>query len=249
MQGLRVLLMVASLVPGLLLMAAGWFWLGLLIHVLPVALILWGTFRPASQLFGKKILRSSGGVSLTLDDGPDPETTPEILELLEEAGVRATFFLIGEKAARHPELVRAIAARGHLIGNHSFSHPHASFWAVGPRRAEREVTRCQEVLGEILGSQPQLFRPPVGHCNPFIHPVLKRRGLLLVGWSCRGFDGVSRSREQVRESLARSLSADAIVLAHESTPIAAEVVQDILALVAERGWSFAEPDFTDVERR
>jgi uncharacterized hydantoinase/oxoprolinase family protein len=81
----------------------------------------------------------------------------------------------------------------------------------------------------------------VGHANPFIHPVLRHLGLELVGWSSRGFDGVGKSREDVRERIAKALTADGIVLMHEGTPIASEVLEDILVLVKERGWEFTEP--------
>ena len=242
-QWKRVLLFVAALVPGVVLLVTGPLWLGLLVHWLPIVVVAWGTFVPGSQLFGKKILRNSDepkGMWLTFDDGPDPETTPMILELLEKAGVRATFFLIGEKGRRYPELVRAIAAGGHSIGNHSASHPRGSFWAVGPWRARREVGRCQEVLEEILGKAPVLFRPPVGHANFFLHPVLRAYGLQLIGWSCRGLDGVSTSAEGVLERLGEGLTSDAIVLVHESTPIAEEVVRGLLALAEERGLTFAD---------
>ena len=125
----------------------------------------------------------SGGrrVALTFDDGPDPAATPQLLRLLAARDLRATFFLIGGRAARHPEVVRAIADAGHEIGNHTWRHRNA--WLLSPRAAAREVAEGARILADILGRPPRLFRPPWGIVNVATLATARRLGLTTVLWS------------------------------------------------------------------
>jgi peptidoglycan-N-acetylglucosamine deacetylase len=125
--------------------------------------------------------RSGSRVALTFDDGPDPEWTPRVLDLLGGAGVRATFFLIGERARRAPEVVRRIAREGHEIGNHSWSH--RSPWVCGPRATRDEVARAHATLAELAGAAPRHFRPPWGMVNAAMFTAVRRVGERLVFWS------------------------------------------------------------------
>ena len=120
-------------------------------------------------------------IALTFDDGPDPEWTPRVLEVLARHDVAASFFLVGERAARAPDVVRQIAAGGHEIGNHSWSH--SNLWLCGPRRTYREITRGHEVLTDLTGRPPRHFRPPWGMVNAAMFPVLARCGERCVFWS------------------------------------------------------------------
>src|SRR3546814_3779319 len=123
------------------------------------------------------------------------DDTPALLDLLEAHGAKATFFLVGERAAARPDLVRGIAARGHGIGNHSHGHPQAWFWALGPARMRREIMQCQEVLRAITGRAPRWFRAVVGHANPFVSAPLRDCGLARVAGDARAF----RSEEHTPE--------------------------------------------------
>lgn len=223
-------------------MLAGHFWTGALLHAAVVAPVLWGTLNPNSALFGP-LQRTTPNKKLwlTLDDGPDPVDTPAILALLRKHGVKATFFVIGENAARHPDLVRRIAAEGHQLGNHTQSHPQASFWCLGPLRTQREILRCQKTIENITGEAPGVFRAPVGHHNMFVHPVLRSLGARLIGWSSRGLDGTDEDLGAVVARLKKTMAPGAIVLAHEGTAIAAEVVAAILDHAEARGWQFTDP--------
>lgn len=218
----------------IVLMVQGHVAAGLVENSLLVAFLLYGTLSPNSRLFGPIQTRSENGPWLTIDDGPDVEDTPLILDLLDQFQIKAAFFLIGEKASRHPELVREIHRRGHTIGNHTWSHPQATFWAAGPLRTSREIHRCQECLTEILGEPARLFRAPVGHSNFFVHPVLKVLGLRLVGWSARGYDAVATDAASVLAKIEDSLTDDAIILVHEGTPIAEEVIAGILTQILDK---------------
>lgn len=192
----------------------------------------WGTLWPHSRLFGPVLNRlpiADRAVWLTIDDGPSDDTAP-ILDALDAHGAKATFFLVGERAARRPELVREILRRGHDIGNHSTTHPSKWFWALGPSRMRREIADTQRILGEIMQTEgmrtegirtkgidtsPRWFRAVVGLSNPFVHAPLKTHGLARAAWSARGFDGVAGDPAKVVARIERGLAPGAIVLLHE----------------------------------
>lgn len=223
------------------LMASGNFVAGMIIHLSLVGYLLSGTLNPSSRLFGPIQTSCENDIWITLDDGPDPSDTPAILDLLDRHGAKATFFVIGKKAAQHPDLIREIIRRGHQLGNHTWSHPQASFWMHGPLRIYREIEKCQKILTQITGEPPRYFRAPVGHFNVFVHPILRHFGMRLIGWSSRGFDAVDTSLERVTEKIRASAKPGAIILAHEATPIAQEVVADILKIAQENGWKCTIP--------
>ncbi|MFD2256191.1 polysaccharide deacetylase family protein [Luteolibacter algae] len=237
----RWLLILVVFAGGTVLAFGGNFWMGVSLHIFLVGYLLSGTLNPSSRLFGKVRTRCGSGIWLTLDDGPDPDDTPMVLDLLDRYGAKATFFVIGQKAEKYPDLIREIHRRGHQLGNHSWSHPRAFFWCLGPIRTYREIVKCQRTIERITGAAPTVFRAPVGHYNVFVHPVLKREKLELIGWSSRGFDGVGADFESVRERIRASANDGSIVLAHEATPIAGKVVTDILDLAQERGWTCSIP--------
>jgi peptidoglycan/xylan/chitin deacetylase (PgdA/CDA1 family) len=182
-----------------------------------------------------------GCVALTIDDGPDPEVTPQVLALLAAHGVRATFFCIGTKVARHRGLAREIVAAGHHIENHSEHHRH-TFSLMGPAGMRAEVERAQESIAEVTGRLPRFFRAPAGLRNPFLEPVLARAGLWLASWTRRGFDTVNRSADDVLARLSRGLAAGDILLLHDGgaargadgTPIVMGVLPRLLATLAAR---------------
>ncbi|MBI4588990.1 MAG: polysaccharide deacetylase family protein [Candidatus Rokubacteria bacterium] len=146
---------------------------------------LWAGYAAGAHLWGlgsiRRGPRRARRLALTFDDGPDPVNTPKVLALLRDAGVRATFFLVGERAARARELVREMVARGHEVGNHTWSH--RNLWTCGPRRTEREISRAHELLGELTGRQPRFFRPPWGMVNLAVFPTLRRLQTPCVLWS------------------------------------------------------------------
>lgn len=188
-----------------------------------------GTFLPNSRVFGPVFRRVEGeGVLLTIDDGPDPVDTPVLLDLLDQHGQKAVFFVIGDKVRRFPDLAREILRRGHQIGNHTMTHPAGTMWCAGSRRTRREIAECSRVIEEVTGVKPRWFRAPAGHRNWFTHPVLREQGLELVGWQRRAFDTVRADVPGVVRQLTREVGDGDIVLVHEATPIAQEVVEGVL---------------------
>jgi peptidoglycan/xylan/chitin deacetylase (PgdA/CDA1 family) len=184
------------------------------------ALLVWGSLWPRSRLVGENLRRlpeaaaRAHKVALTFDDGPDPEVTPGVLQLLAERRARATFFCVGARAARYPELVREMARQGHGVENHSFSHP-SRFCFYGPQALGAEIDGAQTTLGALSGKTPRFFRAPAGLRNPWVEATLRARGLRLVSWTRRGLDTVSRKPQAVLERLTRGLGAGDILLLHD----------------------------------
>ena len=181
------------------------------------ALAAWGVLHPRSRLFGPNLSRlatSERTVALTFDDGPHPEITPRVLDLLAERGVRATFFVIGRAARRHPEIVRRIVAEGHDVGNHTDEHSYL-FWAHLPRRIERDVAGAQQAIESACGTRCRFFRAPVGLKNWFLHRVLRAHGLDLVSWRIRFLERGALDRERTAARLRRRLRPGSILLLHD----------------------------------
>jgi peptidoglycan-N-acetylglucosamine deacetylase len=253
---LRVLLAVIVVCQpaSVLLVVAGlWPW-GLALLTLSHATLLAGIFLPWLSWFGPTHTRlpaaargEEAGVWLTIDDGPDPRTTPAILEVLGRFGARATFFVIGERARRHPELLARIVAEGHQLGNHSMHHPVGTFWCLHPARVRREIEETNDVIRRVTGTSPPWFRPPVGHQNPFLHPIAARHGLGVVTWSATGWDGISVPFEQAFQRIRRRSSAGAILVVHEGyDPVSrgyapAALVERILEHLRTRGYETRVP--------
>ncbi|MES2499920.1 MAG: polysaccharide deacetylase family protein [Pseudomonadota bacterium] len=153
-------------------------------------------------------------IALTIDDGPDPLVTPQVLKILDDYGVKATFFCIGNKAMQQPELCREIVNRGHAIENHSQQHRH-NFSLLGIKGFSREIEAAQQTLLTITGKRPKFFRAPAGLRNPLLQPVLNRLDLTLASWSVRGFDTQISDAEKVSKKLLSGLRPGAILLLHD----------------------------------
>jgi peptidoglycan/xylan/chitin deacetylase (PgdA/CDA1 family) len=174
-------------------------------------LILWPTLVANSQWWGRVVTSFATPrreVWLTIDDGPDPIHTPRTLKLLDRFEAKATFFVIGQRAAQLSGEISAIRAAGHEIANHTFSHPSGSFWSLPPRRIAAEIDA-------VKSATTRYFRTPAGLKNVFVHPALWRRNMLLIGWTVRGLDTVSDDPTAVAERIRRAVKPGAIVLLHE----------------------------------
>lgn len=213
-------------------------------HIVLAAVGLW----PRSTLLGSNWTRlpeaaaRRGAIAVTIDDGPDPDVTPQVLDILEQHGAVATFFCIAAQAQRHPELCRDIARRGHAVENHSLQHRH-TFALRGLRALARDVDGAQAALSALAGSAPQFFRAPAGLRNPLLDPVLQRRGLQLAAWTRRGFDTRPVAAATVLERLCRNLRAGDILLLHDGhagrqpdgTPTIVAVLPPLLAKIRAAG--------------
>lgn len=181
-------------------------------------------------------------VAITIDDGPDPQVTPQVLTILAQHGVCATFFCIAERAAAHPELCRSMLAAGHRIENHGARHP-TLLSLSGPTGWRREVLEGQRILHHITGARPHFYRAVAGLRNPFLDPVLHGSGLQLASWTRRGFDTRERNPEKVLRRLTHQLAAGDILLLHDGNaaltpagePVIVSVLPRLLEIIRTRG--------------
>ena len=184
--------------------------------------------------------REARGVALTFDDGPSPDHTPRVLDLLDAAGVKATFFVIGKKAAEHPEILRDVVARGHAVGIHGHTHDRL-LTLRSPDRVADDLALAMDTVEAIAGVRPALFRPPVGLTSPRMARALGWLDLVVVGWSVRGVDGWRGARaERVAARVVRGLEDGAIVLLHDAAerddfrPASLDALPRILAAMQQR---------------
>ena len=242
---IRASLLLHGLAPAALIIApAQWRWaLGAIAanHLLLGLVGMW----PRSHWLGANCVQlppaaaAQNKIALTIDDGPDPAVTPQVLDILDRYAARATFFCIGEKAARYPDLCREIVRRGHAVENHTQHHRHY-FAFLGMARLTREIQAAQETLTALTGRTPAFFRAPAGIRNPFLDPVLTRLGLQLVAWTRRGFDTRSADPVAVSSRLMPGVKPGAILLMHDgnsarsalSVPVIVAVLPALLEAAA-----------------
>jgi peptidoglycan-N-acetylglucosamine deacetylase len=196
-------------------------WPELLGFLVLVVALYWASSDLRSQGFVRAVWRGPRqrrAVALTFDDGPDPSTTPQVLELLAEHGARATFFVIGEKARRHPDLVRRIRDQGHEVGTHGFRHDWRAI--LTPARALAQVQQGIDSVLKALGTPPRYFRPPYGVTTPGLAVALGQGALTVVGWSLRTHDGSGRGDPLERAQwTARTAQPGDIILMHDAPEV------------------------------
>ena len=203
---------------------------------------------PRSTLLGPNLRRlppaaiARRQIALTFDDGPDPEVTPRVLDILDRYGAAASFFCIGERVRAYPRIAAEIARRGHSVENHSLSHP-IPFGFYGPAALRREIEGTQRAIADAIGRLPAYFRAPFGIRSPMLEPVIARLGLQLASWTRRGIDTVDGKADNVAGRLCQGLAAGDILLLHdrvgaktaEGTPVALEVLPTLLARIKDAG--------------
>lgn len=185
-------------------------------HALLTAAGLW----PRSTMLGANMRHLSeeacaaGQVAITIDDGPHPQVTPAVLDILDASNAKASFFCIGRAVETYPQIAREIVMRGHSIENHSYTHSH-HFSLMGINALKTEISKAQDVIFQTTGYKPKYFRAPAGLRSPLLDPVLQNLSLELVSWTRRGFDTVTQDPDKVRERLEHKLKAGDILLLHD----------------------------------
>src|SRR5512140_326243 len=165
----------------------------------------YATMAPTSQLYGRTLTHGSdpNQMALTFDDGPNDPHTLHLLDVLSRHNAKATFFLIGKYVRQRPDIVRAIAAAGHEIGNHTDSHPNLIL--VSAARLRQELETCNKALEDALGKKVTLFRPPFGGRRPNVLRTARRMGLSPVMWSVTGYDWSANSADKIVDTVSRQV--------------------------------------------
>ncbi|MCE3008143.1 MAG: polysaccharide deacetylase family protein [Bacteroidetes bacterium] len=164
---------------------------------------------------------SAGAVYLTFDDGPTPGITPWVLEVLRAYGAKATFFVVGHRVAKYPELARQIVAEGHQLGNHTYHHPNG--WKTGPRQYLMELARTRRIIQRVTGQQAQLFRPPYGKLNiPAKWAIQRQYRIVMWDVLARDFDP-RYSASDCLDAVMRHTRAGSIIVLHDSVKCAVKL--------------------------
>lgn len=217
------------------------YWVVIILAIALVSFLVWASADVKSNIYLRTVCKGDGQdkvVALTFDDGPDEVMTPKVLEVLGRYNIKATFFLVGEKVDRHPELVRQMVQEGHIVANHTFSHK--SVFPLSSRRVvEQEILACSRSIKAAVGLSPLLFRPPFGVTNPIIGKAVGHCGLKAIGWSVRSLDTVAKSeREDVCRRVEAKLHPGAIILLHDRCAKSDELLESIIRVTFKSGYKF-----------
>lgn len=227
-------------------------WVPIGFSALYLGLIFWGVMDLRLSMFGDAICsvpEAHSRVALTFDDGPDPVSTRLVLAALREAKARATFFVVGKKAERYPEILREIVADGHELGVHSYAHERL-YSLLPPERVKADIERTRDIIFAATGARPVWFRPPVGQMSPRTAAGVERAGAVVIGWNVRALDGLKKtSDDECERRVLSGLKEGAILLLHDGwereevdpkagqsgCPAGVRILPKVLAACRERG--------------
>ncbi len=229
----------------LVLLASGAAWWGYALALFGYSLVVfYGVYFIQSGFFMPTFYRAKHpqrAIALTFDDGPSPEYTPRVLDILKAQQAPATFFCIGKNIAGNEALLRRIAAEGHLIGNHSFSHsPWFDFFSV--KKMCAELYLADQAIESVTGKRPLWFRPPYGVINPNVRDAVRRSGHHVIGWNLRSYDTMLNENHTLMRRLMRLLKPGAVVLLHDHGKHTIDVLPDFIRAVRENGYQIEPLD-------
>jgi peptidoglycan/xylan/chitin deacetylase (PgdA/CDA1 family) len=174
------------------------------------------SMAPTGQWYGQTFIglpRASRQIALTYDDGPNDPHTLRLLEVLAKHGVRATFFVIGKYVKQRPDIVREIVAAGHVVGNHTFTHPLLIF--KSEKVIREEISACRMVLQDVIGEPCNLFRPPFGGRRPAILRIVREMGMETVMWNVTGYDWNAPPAAVIERKVAKRIRGGDVILLHD----------------------------------
>lgn len=219
-------------------------WVHMVILMVYLSLLVWGSIRIDSQFYTWAICNGSvekPQIAISFDDGPLPQYTPSILATLEKDKVPACFFCIGKNIHVYPELTKEIVKQGHIIGNHSFSHD-AMFDLYSASRMQRELEETNELIFKATGKAVRFFRPPYGVTNPNLASAIKKTGMTTIGWNIRSLDTVAKDENILLEQLLKQVRPGAIVLFHDTMAITDRILPRFIVGVREKGMEIVPID-------
>ncbi len=208
------------------LLIVGW----VLITILGSFLIRWN-YHLTSLHSNKKIVDNE--IAISFDDGPDPEFTPQVLELLKRYRAKATFFCIGKNVGAHGEILQKIIEEGHLVGNHTYSHSKG-FGFFGTKKVVDELQKTNTIVRKFIGKEMRLYRPAFGVTNPNIRKALTSNGMQSIGWSVRSLDTTDLSEAAVVKRVTSNISRGDIILLHDTSAKSVAVLEQLLLFLQEK---------------
>jgi peptidoglycan/xylan/chitin deacetylase (PgdA/CDA1 family) len=205
------------------------------------------TMSPTGQWCGRTFAggeRGSKKIYLTYDDGPNDPHTMKLLEVLAKQRVRATFFMIGRYVRERPDIARAVAQAGHVIGNHTLTHPLLTFKSVAQTRTQ--LMDCHQALQDAIGDHSSLFRPPFGGRRPTTLRIARELGLRPVMWNVTGYDWNASPAATIEQKVARQMRGGDVILLHDGghRAMGADRAQTVIATenlirrFRDRGYEF-----------
>lgn len=190
-------------------------------------------------------------VALTFDDGPDSVYTPQILDILRKEKVNATFFIIGERAKLFPDVVKRMVKEGHIIGNHSMTHPNII--KLNNQQTAKEIKDCENVVNSLAGYRPALFRSPYGSLDPEKVREIGKLKVKIIAWNVDSLDWKSLTAEQVKANILENVREGSIILQHssgseeENLTGSVAALKDVIKILKKEGYKFVTvPELLDI---
>lgn len=209
-----------------------------------ISILTLGAFDICFGLYIKTYCKGKGNekvLSLSFDDGPHPQFTADVLDLLKEHNIKAGFFLIGNRIEKEPGLVQRMIAEGHMVGNHSYTHTNKYAFRSSKRLIE-DLQQNEELISKLGGRKVKLFRPPFGVTNPNIAAAARKLGYSVIGWSIRSLDTLGRPAEKVIRRVVSRFKPGGLILLHDTHEEIIPILKKLIEEASEQGYSFVSPD-------
>ena len=207
-------------------------------------IVFYGCYYVESNFFIQIVCKAKtdkNEIAISFDDGPANNYTPEIIRLLKNENIKATFFCIGNRIARNENILKQIHEDGHIIGNHSYSH-HFWFDMYSAKKMQDDMKQMDDEMERVIGMKPKLFRPPYGVTNPNLKKAIIRGGYTPVGWSVRSLDTVIRDEKKLLDKIIAGIKPGAVFLFHDTSKTALHVLPEFIQEVKKRGYQIVPLD-------
>ncbi len=207
-------------------------------------LLFWGSYYVGSQFYIKTICAAvtrQKVIAISFDDGPAPDYTPQVLQVLQEHQVPAAFFCIGKRVLEHPGLFKQVHEKGHIIGNHSYSHA-TWFDLYSSTKMYADLQQMDAAMQEVLGLKPLLFRPPYGVTNPNLAKAIRKGGYIPVGWNVRSLDTVIKDNDKLLQRVVKGVRPGAVILFHDTSKATLDMLPAFIAHVRGAGYDIVRLD-------
>jgi peptidoglycan/xylan/chitin deacetylase (PgdA/CDA1 family) len=218
--------------------------------IYPLVLLIWslllfrGSYYVGSQFYIKTIcaaITRQKVIAISFDDGPAPDYTPQVLQVLQEHQVPAAFFCIGKRVLEHPGLFKQVHEQGHIIGNHSYSHA-TWFDLYSSTKMYADLQQMDAAMQEVLGLKPLLFRPPYGVTNPNLAKAIRKGGYIPVGWNVRSLDTVIKDNDKLLQRVVKGVRPGAVILFHDTSKATLDMLPAFIAHVRGAGYDIVRLD-------